>query len=93
MKLFVDNVPTLAIQAVIIAQVPSMFCPKSVFAMDSELVSKIASESEEKKLYREELSRKLGTLDSGRQICKQYAARTTNSGKCSNMAVYSWVKS
>lgn len=77
MKLFVDNVPTLAVEAVIIAQVPSMFCPKSVFAMDSELVSKVASESEEKKLYREELNRKLGTLDNGRQICKQYSARTT----------------
>ena len=74
MKVFLDNVPSLVIQETIVNQVPRMFCPESVFSMESDLVRKIASESEAKKLQREELTRKLGTLDAGHRICKQYVA-------------------
>ncbi|KAL9613031.1 MAG: hypothetical protein Q9167_002421 [Letrouitia subvulpina] len=74
MKVFLDNVPSLVIQETIVNQVPRMFCPESVFAMESDLVSKIASESEAKRLQREELTRKLGTLEAGYRICKQYTA-------------------
>jgi hypothetical protein len=49
--------------------------------MELDLVKKIASESEAKRLQREELTRKLGTLDAGYGICKQYVARG-NSGTC-----------
>ncbi|KAI4226462.1 MAG: hypothetical protein LQ349_006877, partial [Xanthoria aureola] len=75
MKVFLDNVPSLVIQETIVNEVPRMFCPESVFAMESDLVKKIASESEAKRLQREELTRKLGTLDAGYGICKQYVAR------------------
>ena len=71
-----DNVPSLAIQAPIVLKVPSMLCPKSVFSMDPELVAKIAGESDEKIMYREEIQRKLATLRAGARICKQYATRT-----------------
>lgn len=36
MKLFIDNVPNLVVRAIIASRLPSMFCPKSVFAMDAE---------------------------------------------------------
>ncbi|KAL8663745.1 MAG: hypothetical protein Q9168_008039 [Polycauliona sp. 1 TL-2023] len=75
MKVFLDNVPSLVIQETFVNQVPRMFCPESVFAMESDLVKKIASESEAKRLQREELTRKLGILDAGYGICKQYVAR------------------
>ena len=81
MKVFLDNIPTLVIQETIVNHVPRMFCPESVFAMESDLIRKIASESEVKRLRREELIRKLGTLDAGHSICKQYVARRS-SGPC-----------
>ena len=74
MKVFLDNIPSLVIQETIVNQVPRMFCLDSVFAMESDLVRKIASESEAKKLQREELTRKLATLHAGYGICKQYVA-------------------
>ena len=81
MKVFLDNVPSLVIQETVVNQVPRMFCPESVFAMESDLVKKITSESEVKRLQREELTRKLGTLNAGYSICKQYVARGS-SGMC-----------
>ncbi|KAK3173245.1 hypothetical protein OEA41_006574 [Lepraria neglecta] len=75
MEVFLDNVPSLVIQETIVNQVPRMLCPESVFAMESDLVKKIASESEAKRLQREELTRKLGTLEAGYGICKQCVAR------------------
>ena len=75
MKVFLDNVPSLPIQETVVNQVPGMFCPESVFAMESDLVKKVASESEAKTFQRGELTRKLATLDAGYSICKQYVAR------------------
>lgn len=76
MKTFMDNVPKLAIRAPMVLKVPSMLCPTSVYAIDSDLVTKIAGESEEKTLLREDLVRKLATLKTGASICKQYAVRS-----------------
>ena len=78
MKVFLDNVPSLVIQQTIVNQVSRMFCPESVFAMESDLVKKIASESEAKILQRQELTRKLRTLEAGYRICKQYVSRETS---------------
>ncbi|TKA65559.1 hypothetical protein B0A49_06862 [Cryomyces minteri] len=78
MKLFVDNVPNLVVRAIIASQLPSMFCPKSVYAMDSATVKKIASETEDKQIRRRELSEKLAALDAGSALCKQYALRVTS---------------
>jgi hypothetical protein len=77
MKLFTDNVPTLVIQASIVRGMHNILCPTNVFAMDPELVAKIAGESEDKVLEREELLRKLATLEAGSRICNQYALRQT----------------
>jgi hypothetical protein len=57
MKLFIDNVPNLVVRAIIASHLPSMFCPKSVFAMDPALVTKVASETEDKRVE----GAKLGT--------------------------------
>ncbi|TKA53129.1 hypothetical protein B0A49_11929 [Cryomyces minteri] len=78
MKLFIDNVPNLVVRAIIVSQMPSMFCPESVYAMDSATVKKIASESEAKQIRRRELSEKLAALDAGSALCNQYALRVTS---------------
>ncbi|KAK0107867.1 hypothetical protein ONS96_003656 [Cadophora gregata f. sp. sojae] len=74
-NLFTDNVPTLAIQSPIIREVPRIFCPTAVYKMGAEVVSSIAGESEEKKVEREAILRRLDTLEKGARICKQYAKR------------------
>ena len=47
MKVFLDNVPSLVIQETIVNQMPRMLCPESVFAMEPDLVRKIASDDAE----------------------------------------------
>ena len=78
MKLFIDNVPNLVVRAIIASQLTSMFCPQSVFGMDPDMVTKIASESEDKKLRRQEIGGKLKALEAGNTLCKQYALRVTS---------------
>ncbi len=78
MKLFMDNVPTLAIQGPIVRQIPKMLCPTEVYKMDTTLIAKIASESEEKTHAREEVVRRLTILEAGARICKQYAMRPSS---------------
>ena len=75
MKLFMDNVPSLAIQAPIVREVPLILCPTAVYSMDADVVKKIAGESDDKALHREELQRQLDILNAGARICKQYAIR------------------
>ena len=77
-KLFIDNVPNLVVRKIIASQLTSMFCPKSVFTMDADIVGKIAAESEEKKLRREGITEKLKALKAGNELCKQYALRVTS---------------
>ena len=78
MNLFMDNVPTLAIQAPIVRKLPKMLCPVAVSKMDVEVIKKIAGESEEKVLEREETLRKLEKLETGAKICKEYAQRPSS---------------
>jgi hypothetical protein len=81
MKLFMDNVPTLAIQAPIVRKIPEMLSPTAVSTqMNADIISKIAGESEEKVRDREETLSRLEKLKKGAQICREYAVRP-RSGK------------
>jgi hypothetical protein len=75
MNLFTDNVPTLAVQAPIIREISKIFCPTAVYSMDTDVVNRIAGETEEKIEERESILRRLSTLEKGALICKQYAKR------------------
>jgi len=75
MNLFTDNVPTLAIQAPIIREVPKILCPTAVMSMDADMVKHIAGETEEKILERSAILRRLSILEKGARICRQYAKR------------------
>ena len=79
MRLFIDNVPSQAIQGPIIRELPSTFGPMVVCSMTADSVMRIAGESEEKRTHREELLRKKRTLEAGAQMCKQYVLHP-NSG-------------
>jgi hypothetical protein len=78
MKLFVDNVPNLVVRAIIASHLLSILCPKSVFTIDPNLVTKIASETKDKRVRRREVSDKLKALEAGNDLCKQYALRITS---------------
>jgi hypothetical protein len=75
MNLFTDNVPTLAIQAPIIREVPKIFCPTAVFSMDADIIKRIAAETEEKVSERNTILRRLEILENGALICKLWAKR------------------
>lgn len=77
LKLFIDNIPTLVNEVALLAPILNMFCPKVVFKMKPEIVTNIMTESDEKKTEREELTHKKRVLDTGRDICRQYASRKT----------------
>ncbi len=78
MKLFIDNVSNLIVRAIIAFQLTFMFCLKSVFEMNFDMMMKIASESENKKLRRQEIDEKLKVLKASNTLCKQYALRVTS---------------
>lgn len=46
--------------------------------MSPDLVKKIASETEEKTIRRQDISNKLMALEAGNDLCKQYALRVTS---------------
>jgi hypothetical protein len=54
--------------------------------MDEDLVRNIASESQENKMQRELLERKVGVLAKGMEICKRHAAHRST-GEAVNYVV------
>ena len=77
MKTFVDNVAVQVIEASIVDKLANIFSPLAVAQMTSELVSKVASESQENETQRELLERKLHILKEGMNTCKRHASRHT----------------
>jgi hypothetical protein len=75
LNLFTDNVPTLAVQAPLIREVPKIFCPTAVFSMDTGVINRIAGETEEKIMERDSILHRLATLEKGALICRRYAKR------------------
>jgi hypothetical protein len=72
MKLFMDNVPDLASQALIIRKLDEALCPTAVSDMASELVTKVGGESEENSRDREEILSRLAIIEAGAQRYRQY---------------------
>lgn len=75
MKVLVDNVAAQVIEACLLAPLPDTLSPTSILEMDAVLVTAIAGEPEESQMERDQLTRKLGVLRSGLDICKRYGSR------------------
>ncbi|CZS92502.1 related to interferon-induced GTP-binding protein Mx [Rhynchosporium agropyri] len=75
MKTFVDNVAVQIIEASIVNNLANVFNPLAVAQMPSELVAKIAAESQENQTQRELLERKIDILKEGMDTCKRHASR------------------
>jgi hypothetical protein len=72
MKRFIDDIAIQVVEFKLIAALGEIFSPVKVFCMDSGLVTLIAGESEENRTTRQELTKKLGILQAGRDTCKRF---------------------
>lgn len=76
MKILVDNVAAQVIEACLLATLSDTLSPTLILEMNAATVTAIAAEPEESQAEREQLTRKLGILYSGLDICKRYAGRS-----------------
>lgn len=72
LKTFVDNVSIHVVEGLLTSDIWSVFSPTDVGQMSSSLVSKIAAESTESQALRQQLNRKLQTLERGLEICQRH---------------------
>ena len=72
LKTFVDNVSIQVVEGLLISDLWSIFSPINVGQMSSNLVTKIAGESTESQALRQQLSRKLQTLERGLETCQRH---------------------
>ena len=72
LKTFVDNVSIHVVEGLLISDIWSIFSPTDVGQMSPSLVSKIAAESTESQALRQQLDRKLQTLERGLEICQRH---------------------
>ncbi|KAK2811599.1 hypothetical protein FQN50_001941 [Emmonsiellopsis sp. PD_5] len=73
MKTFVDNVAIQVIERELICEIWTIFTPSDVATMPPDLISRIAGETEESQVQRQQLERKLKTLQEGLEICRRHA--------------------
>lgn len=76
LKTFVDNVSVHVVEGLLISDLWSILSPTDVGQMSSSLVAKIAAESTESQALRQQLNRKLQTLERGLEICQRHRSTT-----------------
>ena len=72
LKTFVDNVSIQVIEGLLIRNIWSVFAPSDIGQMSPSVISKIAAESTESQALRQQLNRKLQTLERGLEICQRH---------------------
>ena len=72
LKTFVDNVSMQVVEDFLISDIWSVFSPTDVGQMSPSVISKIAAESTESQALRQQLNRKLQTLERGLAICQRH---------------------
>ncbi|KAK3935347.1 dynamin family protein [Diplogelasinospora grovesii] len=73
LKRFIDDMAIEVIEAKLVDVLGNILSPVSVYEMPSDLVSRIAGESEESRTQREQLTRQLDVLRKGLDTCKRFA--------------------
>ena len=73
LKTFVDNVAVQVVESLLIGDMWSIFSPSDIGQMPAALISKIAAESTESQALRQQLDRKLETLERGLKICQRHS--------------------
>jgi hypothetical protein len=79
MKTVVDSIATQAVETQLVGRLRDLLSPARIIQMKPELVSKIAAESFNNRLQREQLTRKLVVLQAGLDRCKKHVGRPMTS--------------
>jgi hypothetical protein len=77
LRRFVDDIAIEVIEAKLISPLHDIFSPITVTSMPAEVVASIASESEENRIQREQLTKQLDILMKGFETCKKFIDVTT----------------
>ena len=79
MKSIIDNIATQAVETLLVGKLGDLLSPARIIQMKPDLVSKIAAESSDNRLQREQLTRKLLVLQAGLESCKKQVGRPSAS--------------
>lgn len=77
LRTFTDNMIVLAIENVLIKDLPSIFTTERVNQMEDDELKRLASESPEIQVDRKELEKEYDDLKKGLQICNRFKERKT----------------
>lgn len=72
MKRFIDNVAVQVIEEKLLLALADILSPVSVFVMQPELLTRIAGESQQSRVQREELMKKIDVLEKGSVTCNRF---------------------
>lgn len=73
LKRFTDDVAVELVEAKLLKALPEIFSPMTVCNMPTDLVGRIAGESDENLRRREQLEKQHDVLSKGSEICKRFA--------------------
>lgn len=74
LRVFADNVMTLAIENCLISDIPNILSPDTVYNMTDEEIIKLGSESKQIQGQRDKLQLELKNLRIGLTTCREYRA-------------------
>ncbi|KAI2777794.1 dynamin family protein [Daldinia loculata] len=72
LKRFIDSIATEVIEQKLLGALSNILSPVAVFSMSPDLVERIAGESRESRMMREELTKKITVLQKGSDTCKRF---------------------
>jgi ribosomal protein L5 len=75
---FIDEVPMLVIDSIIVKKIMDLFQPIQILKMQKDVVNQIAGESTSKQQNRQDLSEELSILTSAEAACKRYAKKSND---------------
>jgi len=79
MKSVVDSIAIQAVETQLVGKLGDLLSPARIIQMKPDLVSKIAAESSDNQLQREQLTRKLVVLQTRLDRCKKHVGRPMTS--------------
>ncbi|KAL2128455.1 hypothetical protein VTI74DRAFT_9168 [Chaetomium olivicolor] len=88
LRVFADNVMTLALENCLISDIPNILSPEKVYDMTDDKAATLAAESKQIRREREELQIQLEKLRMGLAACREYKPRES-SGILAKLPVFS----
>ncbi|KAK3352495.1 P-loop containing nucleoside triphosphate hydrolase protein [Lasiosphaeria hispida] len=81
LKRFIDDMAVEVIEAKLVSTLHTILEPVSIFKMSDDQVARIAGESEESRMRREQLTKQLDVLRKGLETCKRFVGLRIGGGE------------